>query len=167
MVVSNEFHLVCISIEDTLVVCLTILRENLMKFLRWLITIGCTCLLSHLDTTIRHKGTLQRFVCLQTYDLLQFLCSFTDIARTIGSHTGHHLGLHIQDTTLSTLLLLQFFEHTPKFVCCFCWLLKEGSITIITIIIILDKLTHIDFIKPLGSSKSSPCFFHDCLFVIM
>ena len=125
MVVSDELHLIRIRIEYAVIVRLAILREYFVKFCRRLIAIGCASLFRHLNTTIRHKSALQRLIRLQTDNLLLLLSSLSDIGRAIGRHTGNNFRFHIQHPTFSALLLLQFFEHSPKFVCCFSWRFEE------------------------------------------
>ena len=85
VVVAHQLHLRRISVEHTVVMRLAIFREDLMQFLRGLITIGRAGLLSHLDTSVGHEGTLQRLVSLQADHLLQVLCALRDITRAVGS----------------------------------------------------------------------------------
>ena len=122
---SDELHLIRIRIEYAVIVRLAILREYFVKFCRRLIAISRASLFRHLYTAVGHKGALQRLIRLQTDNLLLFLCPFTDIGRAIGSHAGNDFRFHIQHPTFSAFLLLQFFEHTPKFVRCFSWSFEE------------------------------------------
>ena len=125
MVVSDELHLIRISIEYAVIVRLAILRKYFVKLCRRFIAISCASLFRHLNTAIGHKGALQRLIRLQTDNLLLLLSSLSDIGRAIGRHTGNNFRFHIQYAAFRALLLLQFFEHTPKFVRCFSWSFEE------------------------------------------
>ena len=76
-------HLWCVSIKYCLVVCLVILSEDLVEVLVWSISIHLKSLLSHLDTTIRHKCSLKWLICLKTYNLLKILCLWINVAWAI------------------------------------------------------------------------------------
>ena len=83
VVMANELHLWSISIEYAIIMSFAILVEDFVELLRWLIAICCTSLLRHLDTTVRHEGTLQRFISLKTYHFLQILGTLTNIGSTV------------------------------------------------------------------------------------
>ena len=58
LVVTNFFHLWCVSIEYTLVVSSAVLSEDLVQFWVWSISVSLASLLSHLDTAIWHECSL-------------------------------------------------------------------------------------------------------------
>ena len=58
MAVAGSFHLRCVSVKDCLIVCLVVLREDLVELLIYLVAVGLGCFLSHLDSAVRHEGTL-------------------------------------------------------------------------------------------------------------
>ena len=58
MAVAGSFHLRCVSVKDCLIVCLVVLCEDLVELLIYLVAVGLGCLLSHLDSAVRHEGTL-------------------------------------------------------------------------------------------------------------
>ena len=59
--------------------CFVIFSENFMKLLAWFVAVSLAGLLSHFNSTIRHKCTFQRFVCLKTNYLLQIFHAVIDI----------------------------------------------------------------------------------------
>ena len=84
---AHDFHFVCVCVEHTLVVGLAIFCEDFVELFRRLIAVCSTSLLCHLDTTIWHKGTLQRLIGLQTYNLFKVFQAFVDVSSTISSCT--------------------------------------------------------------------------------
>ena len=162
MVVAYLTHLRCVHVEDTVVVSLAILGKDFVQLLRGLVAVGGTCLFSHLDTTVGHECTLQWFVGLQSYNGFQVLCLLTDVGSRISSHRTDHLCLHVENTTLGTLLLLQFLQLSPKNVGCLRWSGKKRIVTIVRRVVILNKISYIDFIEPLYALEASPLFVHKC-----
>ena len=112
-VVSCFLHFRRINIKYSLVVCFMIFCKDLMKFFAWLITVSCTSLLSHLNSTVWHKSSLQRFVCLKTNNLLKILCLFTDVSWAICCKTRYYFSFHIKNAALCTLFFLKFLKLTP------------------------------------------------------
>ena len=103
---SGKFHLRCIDIKDTLVVCFVILGKNLMQFFTGLVAIGSASLLRHADSAVRHECTLQRLVRLQSHYLLQFFQILVNVGCPIGSDSGDHFRLHVQNTAFGAFLFL-------------------------------------------------------------
>ena len=64
VVVPYVLHLVCISVEDTVVVRLAVLREDFVKLFGGFVAISRTGLLCHLYAAVWHEGTLQGLVGL-------------------------------------------------------------------------------------------------------
>ena len=95
MTVTCLFHLWSIGIKNSCIVCLVIFVKNFVKFGIRRIPISGTSLLCHLNSAIRHKGTLQRLVCLKAHNFFHILQLFLNIPRTICSQSGHNLCLHI------------------------------------------------------------------------
>ena len=82
--------------------------KDLVKFRIWCISISCTSLLSHLDTTIRHKCSLQWFISLKTNNLLQVFHILINVSRAISCQSCYNLCLHVKNAAFSTLFFLQF-----------------------------------------------------------
>ena len=93
--VTSLFHLRCIRIKNSSIVCFMVFIKNFIKLWIWCVTISCTCLFCHLNTTIWHKRTFQRLVCLKTNNFLQIFQFFFNISRAICSQRRYNLCLHI------------------------------------------------------------------------
>ena len=130
--------------------------KNLVKLFARLITISCTSLLSHLNSTIWHKSSLQRFVCLKTNDLLKIFCLFANVSRSICCKSGYYFCLHIKNAAFCTLLFLKFLKFTPQNICCFCWSFQERFVSFIRCVVLLNKAANIYRIYPFFSFKTSP-----------
>ena len=101
-------HLWCVDVEYTLVMCFVIFSENFMKLLAWFVAVSLAGLLSHFNSTIRHKCTFQRFVCLQTNYLLQIFHAVIDICCAVSCDSAYNVCLHIQNAAFCTLFFLEF-----------------------------------------------------------
>ena len=113
LVMTSFFHLWCINIKYTLVMCFMIFCEDLMQFLAWLVSVCCTSLLCHLDSTVRHECSLQRFVCLQTNNLLKVFHALIDISWAVCCQTGNNFCLHVENSALSSFFFLKFLQSSP------------------------------------------------------
>ena len=153
-------HLRRIGIENALVVGLMIFCEDLMKLRIRCVAIGRAGLLRHLDTAVRHKGSLQRLIGLEADDLFLILRILADVRCAIRCDTGNHLRLHIKHTALGTLLALQALYLIPELVRRLCRALKEACITVIRRIIQLDEIPNIDIRNPVTSLKTVPFLSH-------
>ena len=83
LIVTRFFHLRCIDIKYSLIVCFMIFCKDFMQFFTRSISVSCARLLCHLDSAIRHECSLKRFICLKSYNLLQIFHIFIDISRTV------------------------------------------------------------------------------------
>ena len=70
LVVTCFLHLRCIDIKYSLIVCLMIFCKDFMQLFTRCISVCRAGLLSHLDSAVRHERSLERLVCLKTYNLL-------------------------------------------------------------------------------------------------
>ena len=98
---------------------------------------------------------------LQADHLFQILQLFLDVARSISRQRRDDLCLHVEDAALGTLFLLQLLQLAPQLVGRFCRSCQEALITVIRLVVILDKITDIDFFFPDPSVKSFPFFTFD------
>ena len=162
MIVANEFHLVCISIKNAVVVCFAVFREYLVQFFRWFIAISSASLFGHVDATIRHKGTLEWLVGLYTYNLFEAFSVLADVAWAVSRHPRHHFGLHIQDASLGAFFFLKNLQHTPKLVGGVCRFGQKTLVAIVSGVVVLYEFTHVDFIKPFLACEASPFLSHFC-----
>ena len=157
------FHLRCVDIKYTLVVSFKfIVVENIFKLVTYLISVCLTCLNSHLDSTVRHECSLQRFVCLQTNNCFKIFEIFVDVSWAICCQRCNYLCLHIKNSAFGTFFFLKCLELAPQFVCSFCRSFQERSITVIWCIVHSNKVTYIDFFFPTVALKAIPLFeiFH-------
>ena len=155
---TSFFHLWCVDIENSLVVCFMIFSKDFMKFWVWLISISCTSLLCHLNSTVRHECSLKRLVCLKTYNLLKVFHTLIDIPWAICCQSGYYICFHIKNATFCTFFFLKLLKSSPQFVGCFSWSFQERVISFIWSVVILDKTSNIYRMRPVSSFKSCPLF---------
>ena len=136
-----------------------VLCKNMMQLFGRLISIGRACLLCHLDSAIWHECTLQRLIRLQSNHLFKLFHIFVDITGRICSKSGYDLCLHIQHTALLTLLFLKLLQFTPELFCRFCRVCQKALITVVRLIVFLDKVTYIYIFFPFSSGKTGPGSF--------
>ena len=160
VVVTNALHLIGVSIEYAFVVGLAVFCEDFVQLLRRLVAVRCAGLLSHLDAAIGHEGTLQRFVGLQTDDALQILCLWVNVTGTVGGHRTDDFRLHIQHAAFGTLCLLQLLKLTPKGVRSLGRSYEETLVTIVSGVVVLDKVSNVDFVEPFHALEASPFLSH-------
>ena len=154
---TGHFHFRCIDIKYTLVVCLEfIIMENIFDLVTYFISVSFACLLCHFDTTIWHKSTFQRFICLKTNNFFQIFQIFIDISGTICGQRCNNFCLHIQNAAFCTFFFLKFLKFAPEFVCSLCRFFQERSISFIRCIVHADKVTYVDFFFPTVSFETFP-----------
>ena len=113
MCFSGKTHLRSIGTKNSIIVSSYIGCKDLLQFRIDLISVSLCCLNCHTDTAIRHKCTFQWFICLQTYDLLQFLHVLADVTGTICSKTRNDFCLTFQNATFFTFFLLKLLNMVP------------------------------------------------------
>src|SRR5699024_7837923 len=158
LVVTRFLHFRSIYIKYCLVVCFMIFGKDLMQLRAWSISVSGTSLLCHLDSAVRHERSFQRLVCLQSDNLLQIFHLFIDISRTVCCQAGNNFCLHIQNAAFSALFFLKLLKLSPQFIGCLCRSCQEGFISFILCIVVLDKVTHIDFLFPEFAFEVCPLF---------
>ena len=161
MVMAHALHLFSVSIKHAIIVRAAVFRKDFMELVGRLVAIGSASLFRHLDATVWHEGTLQRFVGLQTHNLLKVFGLWVDVSSRISRHATHNFGFHVEHSAFFALSLLQELKFRPKDVGSLRRTLKKSLVPFVRGIIILDELPHVDFIGPFGSFEPSPCFFHN------
>ena len=116
------------------------------------VAIGGKGCLHHADAAFGEDAALQRRVCLQTND---HLAVFVDIACSVGVEALRQFGFCVVDSLFS-FHLEHFAENVPQFVGAGCRTGKEGLITVVGLIVVLNKVTYVDFMLP-------GCSFEVCL----
>ena len=86
-------HLLGVSVKYTGIVGLSVDGEKLNNFRIQLIAVVLARLHGHTDSAVRHHGTFERLVCLETNDGL-FI--FVQIPCCVRGDGRYHLGIHIQ-----------------------------------------------------------------------
>ena len=71
LVMTGFFHLRCVRIENTLIMCFVIFCKDFMKFRSRCVAVGRAGIFRHFDTTVRHKCPFQRLIGLQSHHLFQ------------------------------------------------------------------------------------------------
>ena len=142
--------------EDRVGVRQVIFGEDLVQFGSGGVTVLGAGLFRHADAAERHESALQRLVRLKTHDLLQILQVFVDVAGLMGSQGRNNLGVHIQDAALGAFFLLQLLQSAPQLVGRFGRADQEGFVTVVRLIVLLDKVTNVDFFLPDGTLEAIP-----------
>ena len=110
---SCKTHLRSIRAKNSVIVGSYIGCKNFLQFRIDLISVSFSCLNCHTDTTVRHKCTFQRFVCLQSYDLLQLLHILADVARSICGKARNNFCLTFQNAAFFTFFFLKLLDMIP------------------------------------------------------
>ena len=76
----------------------------------------------------------------------------------MGSQGCNNVGIHIQNTALGALFLLQLLQDPPKLVGCFGGACQEGLVAFIGLVVLLDEIAYIDFFLPQSALKTIPLF---------
>ena len=129
-----------------------------MKFRIRSISVCLARFFRHFNSTKRHKRPFQRLIGLKTNDLLQILCFFTDISRSMRGKRWYDIRVHIQHAALCTFFFLKLLQDSPQLICCFRRFCQKAWITVIWFIIFLDEISGIDFFFPNLPLKSIPFF---------
>ncbi len=156
--VAGCFHLRGVGIEHSLIVGAGVVGKDLVQLRRGLVAVGGAGLLCHLDAAIGHKGALEGLVGLQADDLLQILQTFVNVTGAVSGQAADHIGLHVQHAALGALGLLQLLQGTPQLVGRFGGAGQERLVAVVRGVILLDKVTHVDFFFPDTAFKAFPLF---------
>ena len=103
-------HFSIVSIETACIMCFSVGREELGNLGIYFIAVICTSFFCHTNTTVRLQGSLERSVCLETYDSLLALVKITG---AVGSDGGNNFGVHIQNAACLTLFSGKIQYHLP------------------------------------------------------
>ena len=117
------------------------------------IAVVSTCLLCHTDAAVGLQGTLKRGIGLKAYNSF---FGFIKISGTMGRNGGNDFGIHIQDTAGFSFLTAQIQNLIPKLQGILCRSGKKSFISVIRVVILLDKIAHIDFVLPVTAYKTIP-----------
>ena len=112
-----------------------------------------TCLLRHADSAVRLQGTLEGRVRLNAYDSF---FGFIKISGTMGRNGGNDLGIHIQDTAGFSFFAAQIQYLLPKIQSILGRACEKSFIPVIRVVIVLDEITHVDFMFPIAANKTIP-----------
>ena len=120
---------------------LSVFGEDLLNFLVKRLAVGFAGGLNHANAAKRHDGSLKRSISLKAYDLLKIL---VDVSGLVGGDGRGSIGIEIQRSVSSVLLLDAFHYLIPQSGGCIGRTFKEGIIPFIRSVILLDKITGID-----------------------
>lgn len=146
-----------IGIKDALVVGLVIIRKDLVEFGIGRIAVGLAGFFGHIDATERHECALERFIRLETDDDLEILI---EVSGLVGGDGGDDIRIHIQDTALCALFLLERLQFRPKRACTFFGFREEGRIAIVLGVVFADEVGNIDLMLPIAGDKGIPFLIH-------
>ena len=74
----------------------------------------------------------------------------------MGSDTGNNVGIHIQNAALCALLFLKTLQDSPQLVGSLGRASQEGLISLVRLVVMLDKITGVYFFFPQAAVKSIP-----------
>ena len=155
-------HFRGISVENSLIVSLPVLCKEFHDLRIHMIAVIFAGFYCHTDTAVGLERAFERFICLKTYNGF-FI--FVQVARAVGRNGRYDPGIHIQNAAFGLFFLCQFHNLVPQVFCSLGRPLKKVFISVIGGIVLLDKVTNIDFLFPDTAVKRFPFFEHiaDCL----
>ena len=156
-VMTSSTHFRCVNIEYALVVCLSVVCEDVADLRINFIAIGLASLFCHTDTAERLERTLQRLIGLQTNDGFQIL---VDIAGFVRVYRRNNLGVHIQNAAVFPLLLEQIHYLAPQLCGSLGRTSQEALITFIRCVVLLNEVTDVDCLAPSTINETFPCLCH-------
>ena len=156
--VAGRLHVRRIDVEDTLIVGLSPLREDVDHIVIHFIAIGLTGLHRHADAAEDLQGTLQRFVGLQTDDLLEV---FVDVPCRVRCDGRDHARVHVEDAALFSLLLKEVEDLSPQFCCAVRGTGEEALIALVQSVVEQDEVPHIDVFLPGAGFEAVPASIVD------
>ena len=160
-----SFHFWCINVKNALVMCFELIFcKHIVDLRIYLVAVHFACLLSHFDSAVWHKCTLQRLVCLKSYNLLKILQVFRNISWSVCGQACDNLCLHVKHTIVGTLCFLQLLQLSPQFVSSLGRAFQERIVSVIRGIIVTDKITNVNLFFPTTSFEAFPLckIFHSC-----
>ena len=153
-------HLLRIGRKHSFVVRLTVFRENLFRHRVEMVAVSFQAVFHHADTAFRKNTTLERGIRLQSHNHFIILIYIT---RPVSRDALGEFCFGV----IHTLLTLHL-EHLGQFVPHFAGLLRrrlqERIIPRVRSIIVLNEITHVDFLLPQFAFEAGPAFvvtFHN------
>ena len=158
LVLSYCTHLRGVSVEYALVVCLVIFCEDLVQLRIGGVAVSCASLFSHLDTAVGHESSLEGLISLKTNDLLKILHLRINVAGLVRSDAGYDVGIHIENTALSALLLLKLLNLAPQLVGGVSRASEEGLVAVVRGVVVLDEVACVYLFLPDLAFEAFPLF---------
>ena len=148
-------HIRRVGVEYALVMGFTQFSKLVFKISIHLTTISIKRAFDHVDATKRMQSALERLIRLQTNDFFQFLFNITRIMR---GYRGSNIGIEINRRVrrvFNTDARHNFFPQCSGRRRCFG---EERFIPFIRRIVVLNKITDINFFFPVRTFKAIPGF---------
>ena len=158
LIVSDRFHFRSVSVKNALIMSCNIFCKYFMKIRIGCEAICCACLFCHFYSTERHKCSLQRTICLNTYNFFKFRFFRIDVSGTICCQTRYYFCFHIKYSAVCSFFFLKFLNFIPECFCCICGIFKKRFISVIGMVVFLNKIPDIYFFFPNSSLEAIPCF---------
>ncbi len=109
------------------------------------------------DSSQWHDGTFERFIRLQSYNLLKIS---VDISVLVTDNSGDGMFVNVIHATSLAFNLEKSLEFFPQFFCPYSGSCKEGVISVITSVVLRDVHSRIDFVICIFTHSISPfCTF--------
>ena len=148
-------HIRRIGIEHPLIVRFTQVGKQIFKVRIHFTTVGLERTFDHVDTAERMQRALQRLLRLQSNDLFQFLFNIAGIMR--GNRSGN-IRIEIDRGVGRIFNMYSRHHFLPQCGGCRRGLGKKGFVPFIRRIVVLNKITDINFCLPVRPFKTLPRF---------
>ncbi len=147
--VTCALHLRCVSVENAVVMGLSILEDTLDLRIH-LSGVSFERRSDHADTAERHDRALQRSIGLQADDLF-FV--FVDISRGMGSNSRYGVLVDVKDAAVRLFLLAELQDLIPQIGGCLRRARQKRLVSIVRCVILVDKVADTDVLRPFSRYK--------------
>ena len=118
----------------------------------------------HFDSAERTDTSLQRLICLKTYDNI-FSRNYVSRLESIDSHNS--AGVNFQSAAGFSFLYKKFLNSRGTFFCSLSRSCQEAGVAVIWLVVKVNKLFYADGVHPVTFDKSFPLFSHSvCILLI-
>ena len=155
LVVAGNLDLLGVHAEDTVIVGLAVLGEDLLDFRIRLLAGFLDGLLDHTPTAVRHHGTLARNIGLQTDNhIVDF--RRVDVAGAECVDASRCVGVDVVDALLALHGQIVVIEILPQVLGLLSGVSQEGLVALIRRVVLLNKVTDINVLLPVALSEAFP-----------
>ena len=155
LVVTSDLDLLGVHAEDTVIMGLAVLGEDLLN-LRIRLLAGLTNgLLDHAPAAVRHHGALARHIGLHADNhIVDF--RGVDVSGREGINACRGMGIHVIDTLLALYGQIVIVKILPQMLGLVGGVGQEGLVTLVRRVVLLDEVTNIDVLLPVALGEAVP-----------